>query len=214
MSPALSAMAALPLLGWSVHAAALRHRLDLARRDPLTGLATRGQFTDRATRLLRASPALVVLVDLDRFKPINDTHGHAAGDAVLRAVAERLTAWIGRSGIAARLGGDEFAAILPAPADPGQELTDLHYSLTRPVAYQAKQLEIGASIGAHLAPASEPLSAALCAADVTMYTAKRHSGGWHLASPDGPAESEAPGRWRRHRPQPSADAPNAPLPKP
>lgn len=200
MSPALSAMAALPLLGWSVHAAALRHRLDLARRDPLTGLATRGQFTDRATRLLRASPALVVLVDLDRFKPLNDTHGHAAGDAALHAVAERLTAWARRGGLAARLGGDEFAAVLPAPADPGRELAALHSALTEPFTYQNQWLEVGASVGGHLAPADTPLARALCAADAAMYDAKRDGGGWRL-TPIRPGEPwPASRRWKRTRP--------------
>lgn len=203
MTPVLSADTVLPLVGWSVHAAALRHRLKLARRDPLTGLPTSDQFTAHATRLLRARPALVVLIDLDRFKPLNDTRGHAAGDAALRAVAERLAAWSGPAGRVGRLGGDEFAAILPAPIDPGRELAALHRALTRPVAHQAEALEVGASIGGHLASAGVPLPAALHCADAAMYTVKHRGGGWHLTTPDQPATKRSPGRWRRRHPAPA-----------
>ncbi|HEV2343442.1 MAG TPA: GGDEF domain-containing protein [Actinocrinis sp.] len=203
MTPALTAMAALPALGWSVHAAALRHRLKQARRDPLTGLPTRDQFTDQATRLLRHRPALVVLIDLDRFKPLNDTHGHAAGDTALRTVAERLAAWSRRDGIAARLGGDEFAAILPHPADPDAELAALHAALTAPVTHRGQHLDVGASIGAHPAPPGTPLPHALGAADAAMYHAKRHGGGWHQNTTSPSAPHNAPHRWKRTRPAPT-----------
>ena len=107
------AAAGLPALGWALHGGLLWRRLATARRDPLTGLHTRAGWTTRAEHLLAKHPgALVLLVDLDDFKTINDTHGHAAGDAVLTATAQRLADWCGRHGIAARLGGDEFAAIV------------------------------------------------------------------------------------------------------
>ncbi|WP_344625931.1 GGDEF domain-containing protein, partial [Kitasatospora arboriphila] len=110
LAPILAA-AGVPLLGWTTHGTWLARRLATARRDPLTGLLTRDGFTARAERLIRSHPdrATVLLVDLDDFKTVNDTHGHAAGDAVLTATAHRLTAWCGPSGLAARLGGDEFA---------------------------------------------------------------------------------------------------------
>ena len=114
MSALLTAMAAgVPLAaGWSAHLVWLRGRLNTARRDPLTGLWTRDAFTRRAVRLLRDPHAVVVLADVDHFKHVNDTHGHAAGDALLAATAARLAHYTGRSGVAGRLGGDEFAAVV------------------------------------------------------------------------------------------------------
>lgn len=198
MTPDFSALGALPILGWSVHATALRRSLTQARRDPLTALPTRDQFTTRAARLLRTRPALVVLVDLDRFKPLNDTHGHAAGDTALRAIATRLSVWA-RGGIAARLGGDEFAAILPAPDNPAAELTALHRALTRPVEHLGQRLEVGASIGGYLAAQGRYPGIALHHADQAMYQAKQNGGGWRLALTN-PAAIPAPRRWRRARP--------------
>lgn len=108
-----AAIAAGPLAaGWTAHFAWFRRRLDTARRDPLTGLWTRDGFTRRATALLRDPAAVVVLADVDRFKQVNDTHGHAAGDALLKATAARLAHYTGPSGVAGRLGGDEFAAVV------------------------------------------------------------------------------------------------------
>jgi GGDEF domain-containing protein len=96
--------------GWAVHVWWLRGCLNTARRDPLTGLRTRDGFTRRAAVLLRDPRAVVVLADVDKFKQINDTYGHAAGDALLKATADRLAHHVGSSGVAGRLGGDEFAA--------------------------------------------------------------------------------------------------------
>jgi diguanylate cyclase (GGDEF)-like protein len=92
MNTLLAAVAAgVPVVaGWSAHWVWLRGRLTAARRDPLTGLWTREAFTRRAARLLRDPRAVVVLADVDHFKQVNDTHGHAAGDALLAATAARL----------------------------------------------------------------------------------------------------------------------------
>ncbi len=88
----------LPLLGWAAHSGYLARQLATARRDPLTGLHTRAGWTARAERVIRRHPAAaVLLLDLDDFKALNDTHGHAAGDAALAATAARLTAWCGRT---------------------------------------------------------------------------------------------------------------------
>ncbi|SCL38802.1 diguanylate cyclase (GGDEF) domain-containing protein [Micromonospora rhizosphaerae] len=89
-------------------------------RDPLTGLANRAGLADAWTQLAPLRP-WVVVVDLDGFKPVNDTHGHAAGDIVLTAVAQRLRR---AHGVASRLGGDEFAALLldPNPAAAARQL--------------------------------------------------------------------------------------------
>ncbi|MFD8319124.1 GGDEF domain-containing protein [Kitasatospora purpeofusca] len=172
MSAALASLvaAAAPLVGWGAHGTWLHRRLAHARRDPLTGLLTRDGFTARAERLIRSHPehVTVLLVDLDDFKAVNDTHGHAAGDAVLAATADRLTRWCGSHGLAARLGGDEFAAVV---LDSAHRLDDLRAALHEPVPYAGALLPVGASIGASH-PAALLLTEALSAADRDMYTRK------------------------------------------
>ncbi|MYV43672.1 diguanylate cyclase [Streptomyces sp. SID1328] len=168
--------AALPALGWAVHGSVLARRLAGARRDPLTGLHTRAGWTVRAERLLDRHPnALVVLVDLDDFKAINDRHGHLAGDAVLAATARRLNDWVGRHGIAARIGGDEFVAIVTDPAHT-TGLNALRTALDRPVHHHGEVLSVSASVGrCHRADLPVPtLTDALSAADTAMYAAKGH----------------------------------------
>lgn len=103
----------------AVHNAAMHERITrLAVTDELTGLANRRRFMEllrqevqRARRYSR--PLTLLMIDLDRLKQINDTHGHAAGDAMLRGVAESIRASVRATDYAARLGGDEFAALLP-----------------------------------------------------------------------------------------------------
>lgn len=194
MTPVFSALGVLPILGWSVHATSLRHRLARARRDPLTGLPTRDRFIAEASRLLRHRLALVVLIDLDRFKPLNDTYGHAAGDAALQAVAAGLDGWAKRyGGAAARIGGDEFAAAAPAPADVATVLAALHTALSQPIAFGGLLL----GVGAHTAVPGTPLAAALRCADAAMYEAKARGGGWRRA--ECLPLSTAPARWKRTR---------------
>ncbi|MZE54436.1 diguanylate cyclase [Streptomyces sp. SID5770] len=169
------AAAGLPALGWALHGGLLARRLATARRDPLTGLHTRAGWTARAERIITKHPgALVLLVDLDDFKAVNDTHGHAAGDTVLTATARRLDDWCGRQGIVARLGGDEFAAIVP---DLGAvNLFDLWTALDQPVTHQGHVLPVSASVGCCY-PGQLPvptLTDALSAADKAMYAAKGH----------------------------------------
>ncbi|WP_086741671.1 GGDEF domain-containing protein [Streptomyces glaucescens] len=168
--------AGLPALGWALHSGLLVRRISTARRDPLTGLHTRAGWTARAEHLLARHPnALVVLVDLDDFKAINDTHGHASGDAVLTATAGRLAAWCGRHGLAARLGGDEFAAVVTDPArTPG--LDALQAALDQPVEHNGRVLPVSASVGpCHRSHLPVPaLTDALSAADAAMYAAKGH----------------------------------------
>ncbi|WP_405684901.1 GGDEF domain-containing protein [Streptomyces sp. NBC_01387] len=166
--------AALPAFGWALHGSLLTRRLSTARRDPLTGLHTRAGWTARAERIATRSPrALALLVDLDDFKAINDTHGHPAGDAVITATAARLTAWTSGHGIAARLGGDEFAAIVTDPANT-LGTTALHEALHRPVTYRGQLIPVAASVG--LCPLADlpvrTLTDALTAADAAMYAVK------------------------------------------
>ncbi|WP_190147086.1 GGDEF domain-containing protein, partial [Streptomyces coeruleorubidus] len=110
----------------------------------------------------------VVVVDLDGFKPVNDTHGHAAGDVVLTAVASRLRSV---HGVAARLGGDEFAALLLDP-NPAAAARRLAADIAAPVRLPSGiAVSVTASIG--LAPASSAgLASALADADAAMYRAK------------------------------------------
>ena len=98
--------------------------LATAMRDTLTGLPTRKVFHDRTSAALEVSPgvesALVMLVDLDRFKAVNDTLGHPIGDALLRLVAKRFGTVLGQQDVVARLGGDEFGVLIaPAPDAEG-----------------------------------------------------------------------------------------------
>ncbi len=178
-------LAVLPLAaGWAVHVRWLRRCLSTARRDPLTGLRTRDGFTRRATALLKDPRAVVVLADVDKFKQINDTHGHAAGDMLLKATADRLAHHVGRSGVAGRLGGDEFAAVLlDAHGTAGDMLTLLHGVLARPVDGHDPAVHTTVSLGWVRAadfPADD-LSGLLRRADEAMYAAKQARAGLRRA---------------------------------
>ncbi|WP_055615204.1 GGDEF domain-containing protein [Streptomyces phaeochromogenes] len=174
-------LSTLPLIAaWAAHVWWLRTRLHTARRDPLTGLRTRDGFTRRATALLKDPRAVVVLADVDRFKQINDTHGHAAGDALLKATAERLARHVGRSGVVGRLGGDEFAAVvIDDHGTTGDLLAVLHGVLARPVDGQDPDMHTTVSLGwvrASDFPADD-LSGLLRRADEAMYAAKQGRAG-------------------------------------
>jgi diguanylate cyclase (GGDEF)-like protein len=166
--------------GWSVHTVWMRRRLHTARRDPLTGLRTRDGFTRRATTLLKNPQAVVVLADVDHFKQVNDTHGHAAGDALLKATAERLAHYVGRHGVAGRLGGDEFAAVvLDNHGTAADLLAVLHGVLARPVDGLDPAVHTTVSLGWVRAAdhPGEDLSGLLRRADEAMYAAKRGRAG-------------------------------------
>ncbi|MFC9844327.1 GGDEF domain-containing protein [Streptomyces sp. NPDC060223] len=178
-------LSVLPLaVGWSVHVWWLRARLNTARRDPLTGLWTRDGFTRRATALLKDPRAVVVLADVDRFKQINDTHGHAVGDVLLKATADRLVHHVGSSGVVGRLGGDEFAAVLlDDRGTAGDLLAVLHGVLARPVEGQDPAAHTTVSLGwAHAADfPDDSLSGLLRRADEAMYAAKQGRAGMRRA---------------------------------
>ncbi|MGW5063566.1 GGDEF domain-containing protein [Streptomyces sp. NPDC004096] len=170
-------LSALPLAaGWVVHVWWLGRCLNTARRDPLTGLRTRDGFSHRATALLKDPRAVVVLADVDKFKRINDTYGHAAGDALLKAIADRLVHHVGRSGVAGRLGGDEFAAVLiDDHGTAGDLLAVLHGVLARPVDGQDPAVRTTVSLGWVRAAdfPGDDLSGLLRRADEAMYAAKQ-----------------------------------------
>ena len=164
---------------------ALHRNEHLALHDALTGLPNRVLLLDRAERALalnarRGAGTGVLLLDLDRFKEVNDTLGHANGDALLVVVAERLQAGLRASDTLARLGGDEFAVLLPdVTPDGAVEVAErLVGLLDEPVDLDGLQVGIGVSIGVAVSPqdGDEP-GVLLQRADVAMYTAKARHGG-------------------------------------
>ncbi|MFE7574695.1 GGDEF domain-containing protein [Streptomyces sp. NPDC057521] len=179
---------AVPLTGWTVHAVSLHRKLAAARKDPLTGLLGRDGFATRARQITDryGDAALVVLVDLDHFKQVNDGRGHAAGDRVLAATATRLTAWAGSRGAVGRLGGDEFAvAVRIGPARRELRLAQLTQLLAQPVEVEDGVLvDVAASVGAASPDAlgTTDLSVLQRAADAAMYAGK-HTGRAVLAGP-------------------------------
>ncbi|MEU7302632.1 GGDEF domain-containing protein [Streptomyces sp. NPDC007206] len=178
-------LSTLPLAaGWAIHVWWLRGCLSTARRDPLTGLVIRDGFTRRATALVKDPRAVVVLADVDKFKHINDTYGHAAGDALLKATADRLAHHVGRNGVAGRLGGDEFAAVLLDDHGTAADLLAvLHGVLARPVDGQDPAVRATVSLGWVRSadfPADD-LSGLLRRADEAMYAAKQARAGTRRA---------------------------------
>lgn len=154
----------------------------LAHTDSLTGLANRFMLRDTLARLIKQDRPLALLtIDLDRFKAVNDNHGHSAGDAVLLAVADRLRACVPPSALLARLGGDEFAVVLSTLADiaaaaaVAQRVVD---TLAEPVELGPRTMRIGASVGLTTRE-DEPVSldGLLVQADMAMYAAKEAGGG-------------------------------------
>ncbi|MBT2524715.1 GGDEF domain-containing protein [Streptomyces sp. ISL-99] len=194
MSQTLAALAAaLPLAsGWSIHSLRMRRRIEAARRDPLTGLWTRDPFEERACKsLAEGQQRAVYVVDLNWFKQINDTFGHAAGDAVIRATGQRFGEWTeDNAGIAGRLGGDEFAAITPVDGNTAtvtdnlhSKLADLLDRLEQPVEFEGQDIDVYASIGAarYWRAGTADLSALLRRADEQMYSIKQEGGGYAIA---------------------------------
>jgi diguanylate cyclase (GGDEF)-like protein len=158
----------------------------LAQYDPLTGLANRALFHDRLEQALaraaRSGDAVALLfVDLDRFKAVNDTVGHAGGDQFLQEVAWRIAGRVRESDTVARLGGDEFALILEGlrdARDAAKVARDLLTRLSEPVALDGYEIPVSASIGIAVQPPSEG-DRLLKDADAAMYRAKRMGGNHH-----------------------------------
>lgn len=160
----------------------------LARHDALTGLPNRRLFSEELNRAIahaheEGSVYLVLLLDLDRFKPVNDSHGHPAGDAVLCEIAARLNRVVEGSRNVARLGGDEFAAVIELDCDPSDIMPSaitianrIVQAFSQPIAVNDTQVEIGVSVGAAYCPSDgENAEDLLRAADIAMYRAK-HDG--------------------------------------
>jgi diguanylate cyclase (GGDEF)-like protein len=167
----------------------------LAWHDPLTGLPNRRLLQDRAGQaLLQAErhrqPLGLMLLDLDRFKEVNDTLGHQVGDLLLQQVAERLGRPLRRSDTLARLGGDEFAVLLGPPT--GLETAcrvaeRLVEQLVAPFTVDGSRLEVGVSIGVALFPDhGADLATLLQQADAAMYKAKRERLGFVVCNVEQP----------------------------
>ena len=158
---------------------------NFASRDPLTGLVNRTAIRERldqahASPNARGSIALLI-IDLDRFKYVNDTHGHAVGDELLRVVAQRLLALAGEDDLVARLGGDEFA-IIQSVVGFGDETGALALRICRDLAapYELGTLRatVGASVGVAFAARDAGAAAELMkAADMALYAAKAQGRG-------------------------------------
>ncbi len=160
----------------------------LALFDSLTGLANRQRIRISLDKTLRQQggayrPSSLFLMDLDRFKAVNDTLGHQAGDLLLKQVAQRLERGVGDAGLVGRLGGDEFQVLLPG-IDHRDALTtlarDLIASLSQPYFISGASITIGCSIGVAIAPQhGEDAETLTRNADLALYAAKADGRGIH-----------------------------------
>jgi diguanylate cyclase (GGDEF)-like protein len=161
----------------------------MALHDALTGLPNRALFHDRVRQAIASAERhgesfVVMLLDLDRFKQVNDTLGHQIGDRLLQAVGPRLGAVLRRSDTLARLGGDEFAVILPPPVDIDHAAATaerLVESMREPFQVDGMTLDLVVSVGTALYPDhGTDLETLVHNADVAMYKAKREQLGFSI----------------------------------
>ncbi len=173
-----------------------------ALHDSLTGAANRRHFENSLNQLLEDNTPshTLLMIDLDRFKPINDLYGHAAGDALLREITAGLKRLVRRDDLVARLGGDEFAILLPGIGNSKAEnsaLDVLRFVMKYRLTWEGERLSVGASIG--LVNINQPgLDAAtlLAASDEALYAAKE-SGRGAVYAADLSAEPGQPTTFRR-----------------
>jgi diguanylate cyclase (GGDEF)-like protein/PAS domain S-box-containing protein len=153
----------------------------LARTDALTGLANRATFTERLSQSFAAAqrganPFAILYLDLDEFKPVNDTFGHPVGDLLLQHVAQRLKTCTRESDLVARLGGDEFAILqgeMREPANAGTLAAKIQGALALPFSINGNEVNISVSIGiSAYAPDSAAADAMLVQADLALYRSK------------------------------------------
>lgn len=159
-----------------------------ARTDELTGLANRRRFYEQTESALASGPVGLLLLDLNRFKEVNDSLGHNSGDELLRDVAERLSAAVPPGAEIARIGGDEFVVLLDARHTERSIMRAarlLRESLEKPFNLDGFHAPMTASIGVALAPAHASTRPELLrCADVAMYKAKTHDTGIELYKPE------------------------------
>ena len=182
------------------HRKSQRHVTELARSDSLTKLANRFQMSEWLEKILNAPRednrvCSVFLLDLDRFKQVNDSMGHPAGDALLKQVAERLSSTVSQAGRVGRLGGDEFQIILPGRV-PREELGHLGQriidNLSQPYSIEGQRVTIGASVGIAVYPDDGVTSEELIRnADLALYAAKDGGRGrYHFYAEDLHSEAQ------------------------
>ncbi|MEL6585568.1 MAG: EAL domain-containing protein [Pseudomonadota bacterium] len=170
-----------------------------ARHDPLTGLPNRRAFLEHMAKAqpADAAPQTIAVLDLDRFKTVNDLHGLGTGDAMLCAVARRLEAAMGDKAFIARLGGDEFALLFRPAMAVDQVERSARAWMTRlqaPIAYGDLHLRLGCSMGLALLAESAAGGETLLQADKALYAAKRERPGqfaWYDAELDAAARDRA-----------------------
>jgi diguanylate cyclase (GGDEF)-like protein/PAS domain S-box-containing protein len=175
-------------LKWELQELAAKREHE-ALHDPLTGLANRRLLSARLGRALAVAQSqgrelTVMLIDLNRFKELNDTLGHATGDQLLREIRPRLLAASSGAELVARIGGDEFAVILSpgAGADDAERIAErLRIALEEPFDVQDLTLRVGASVGIAVYPEhANDADTLLQRADVAMYSAKKHGAGHEI----------------------------------
>jgi diguanylate cyclase (GGDEF)-like protein len=160
----------------------IEHNKYLALHDELTGLPNRRLFQDRLSNTLErarrtGSQAALLLIDLDRFKMVNDTVGHHIGDELLKHVGQLFAGRIRRTDTVARTGGDEFSVVLEEPVDRADAMRvarNLMELLDSPILIEGNTVHVGASVGIAIFPDDAGDAEAMCiAADVRMYACKR-----------------------------------------
>jgi diguanylate cyclase (GGDEF)-like protein len=187
-SPALIPLLALPL--WAVYRGGRQALLNehQALHDWLTGLPNRALLRDRIQQGVLACRrdgqcGAVMLLDLDRFKDVNDNLGHRYGDLLLQQVGPRLRDAVRESDTVARLGGDEFAMLLPGVGEDAvaQVAAKIVEALERPFVVDGATIDVGASVGAACYPGhGDDVDTLLQHADTAMYLAKEAGSGWEL----------------------------------
>lgn len=156
-----------------------------ASTDALTGIANRRRFFELAPQLLSGAQngAIVGMLDVDRFKQINDLHGHAAGDGVLVVLARRLRHAVGAKGLVARVGGDEFALLVPVDDETRSVVIDALHHACRDIEIDGCA-SVNASLGIEVVSADSALDEAMNLADQALYDSKamnrRSGGGVHI----------------------------------
>jgi len=201
----------IPLVFMNMRLNKLRAEMDaLARTDPLTGLPNRRAFFAHANTMFALleghAPAAVLMIDIDRFKSINDTFGHDAGDSVLRTVAQTIASVSAEQGgaraLAARIGGEEFAVVIDGfDASRAVELAAqlcarVHAASTE---YADTRISVTVSIGVAARHDAEPIDVVLKAADTAVYDAKRRGRNrWCMAKASATGSTKTVSRARTH----------------
>ena len=194
LAPVLATLVFLGILSGFIYHARKREKLlaqlynstsalsEIANNDALTGLPNRRLLEDRMMQAVKAAKrsdniVATLFLDLDHFKIVNDTHGHATGDDLLKMVAKRLTDLLRTDDTVARIGGDEFVVLLPTLGEEQQAITmaeKIINALFQPYVLAQQTLQLSVSVGIALYPqhADEP-NDLISHADIAMYVAKR-----------------------------------------